>query len=59
MESKLARHAEQQLIESARKLSPAERPAAFVEHCRLVQELYRSAGQSRESSRVQGPRDVS
>jgi hypothetical protein len=27
MESKLARHAEQQLIEAARKLSPAERDA--------------------------------
>ena len=57
MESKLAQHAEQQLIEAARQLSHTQRLAAFVEHCRLVQELHRSANQVRESNRAYHSRE--
>jgi hypothetical protein len=42
MESKLAQFAEQQLIDAARRQSPTQRLAAFVEHSRLVQQLYRA-----------------
>jgi hypothetical protein len=57
MESKLAQIAERQLIDAARRQSPTQRLAAFVEHSRLVQQLYRegiklratgSAAKSRE-----------
>lgn len=57
MDSKLAHHAEQQLIEAARRLTPAQRLTAFVEHCRLVQELHRSASQVRESIGLQPDND--
>ncbi len=59
MESKLADHAEQQLIEAARRLSPAQRLTAFVEHCRLVQALHRSANQVRESGPAYSTRESS
>jgi hypothetical protein len=44
MESKLAKVAERALIEATQKLSPEERLNAFLEHCRLVTQLY-EAGQ--------------
>lgn len=44
MESKLAKEAERALVEATQRLSPEERLNAFLEHCRLVTELY-EAGQ--------------
>jgi hypothetical protein len=44
MESKLAKQAELALVEATQRLSPEERLNAFLEHCRLVTELY-EAGQ--------------
>jgi hypothetical protein len=44
MESKLANEAERALIEATQRLSPEERLNAFLEHCRLVTQLY-EAGQ--------------
>jgi hypothetical protein len=44
MESKLAKEAERALIEATQKLRPEERLNAFLEHCRLVTQLY-EAGQ--------------
>ena len=41
MRSQLAWQAEQRLIEAARRLSPTQRLAAYAEHCRLVNQLYR------------------
>jgi hypothetical protein len=35
MRSKLAEEAQKDLIKSAKKLTPAQRLAAFAEHCRL------------------------
>ena len=40
MESKLAKAAELSLIEATQRLRPEERVNAFLEHCRLVTELY-------------------
>ena len=44
MESKLAKQAEQALIEATQRLTPEERLNAFLTHCELVMELY-DAGQ--------------
>jgi hypothetical protein len=44
MESKIAKDAERSLIEATQRLSPEERLNAYLEHCRLVMELY-EAGQ--------------
>ena len=44
MESALAKHAEQQLIEAARRMTREQRLAAYIEHCQRVYELY-AAGQ--------------
>jgi hypothetical protein len=40
MESKLAKMAEQALVEATQRLSPEERVNAYLAHCRLVMELY-------------------
>jgi hypothetical protein len=40
MESKLAKMAEQALVEATQRLSPEERVNAHLAHCRLVMELY-------------------
>jgi hypothetical protein len=40
MESKLAKEAERALIEATQRMSPEERLNSFLEHCRLVTELY-------------------
>ena len=58
MESKLARIAEQTLLDVARKLSPAQRVAAFAEHSRCVQQLYRAGQQLRavvDTTKVREP----
>lgn len=39
MESKLAKQAEQQLIEAMRRLTPEQRLNAFLRHCELVTAL--------------------
>jgi hypothetical protein len=44
MDSKVAQEAERALIEATQKLSPEARLNAFLEHCRLVTQLY-EAGQ--------------
>jgi len=44
MQSKLAREAERSLIEATQRLPSEQRLNAFLEHCRLVTELY-EAGQ--------------
>jgi hypothetical protein len=44
MQSKLAKEAEQALIEATQRLTPEERLNAFLAHCELVMELY-EAGQ--------------
>jgi hypothetical protein len=44
MESKIATEAERSLIEATQRLSPEERLNAYLEHCRLMMELY-EAGQ--------------
>ena len=40
MESKVAKEAERSLIEATQRLSPEERLNAYLEHCRLMMELY-------------------
>jgi len=49
MESKLAKEAEKALVEATQKLCPEERLNAFLEHCRLVTQLY-EAGQKIRSA---------
>lgn len=40
MESQIAKEAERSLIEATQRLSPEERLNAYLEHCRLMMELY-------------------
>ncbi len=40
MESKIAKEAERALIEATQRLSPEERLNAYLQHCRLMMELY-------------------
>lgn len=40
--SKLADQLRKELLESARRMTPEERLAAYAEHSRLVMEIYRS-----------------
>lgn len=47
MESKLANHAEQMLLEAMQRLTPEERLNAFLTHCRLMMELYHAGRQMR------------
>jgi hypothetical protein len=42
MESKLAKRAEQQLIEAMRRLTPEERLNAHLQHCQLIIALSRA-----------------
>jgi len=44
MESKVAVSSDRSLVEGTQSLSPEQRVEAFLEHCRLVMELY-EAGQ--------------
>ncbi len=55
MESKLAKEAERALIEATQRLRPEERLNAFLEHCRLVTQLY-EAGQKIRPSGVPQPK---
>lgn len=50
MESKVAKEAERSLIEATQRLSPEERLNAYLEHCRLMMELY-EAGQRIHNTR--------
>jgi hypothetical protein len=51
MESQLAKEAEKSLVEATQKLCPEERLNAFLEHCRLVTQLY-EAGQKLRSPKA-------
>jgi hypothetical protein len=50
MESKIAKEAERSLIEATQRLSPEERLNAYLEHCRLVMELYEAGQRIRSQS---------
>jgi hypothetical protein len=50
MESKIAKEAERSLIEATQRLSPEERLNAYLEHCRLMMELYEAGQQIRSHS---------
>lgn len=52
MDSKVAKEAERALVEATQRLSPEERLNAFLEHCRLVAQLY-EAGQAVRSHTLQ------
>lgn len=45
MQFRLARETERALIEATQRLSPEQRLEAFLEHGRLVMELYEAGGQ--------------
>jgi len=47
MESKIAKAAERGLVEATQRLRPEERLNAFLEHCRLVMELYEAGAKIR------------
>jgi hypothetical protein len=55
MESKVAREAERALIEATQRLSPEERLNAFLEHCRLVVQLYEAGERMRSRPPLQKP----
>jgi hypothetical protein len=55
MESKVAKEAERALIEASQKLSPEERLNAFLEHCRLVTQLYEAGEKMRSRLPLQKP----
>jgi peroxiredoxin family protein len=40
MESKVAKEAEQALVEATQRMSPEQRVNAYLAHCRLVMQLY-------------------
>jgi hypothetical protein len=47
MDSNLAKEAERSLIEATQTLSPEERLNAFLEHCRLVTQLFEAGREMR------------
>lgn len=53
LESKLARQARESLLESERRLTPAERLEAFLEHNQLLG-AFHQAGRAAEQRRVHG-----
>jgi hypothetical protein len=55
MRSKVANEAERALIESTQRLTPEQRVEAYLEHCRLVMELY-EAGRALRAQRLVAPR---
>jgi hypothetical protein len=55
MESKVAKEAERALIEATQRLSPEERLNAFLEHCRLVTQLYETGQKMRSRPSSQKP----
>lgn len=50
MESRIAKEAERSLIEATQRLSPEQRLNAYLEHCRLVMELYEAEQRLRSQS---------
>ena len=52
MESLIAREAERALVEATQRLTPEGRVNAFLEHCRLVMQLF-EAGQKVRTSTAQ------
>jgi hypothetical protein len=55
MESKLAKEAERSLIEATQRLSPEERLNAYLEHCRLMMELYEAGQRIHSQSSPRAP----
>jgi hypothetical protein len=55
MESEVAKEAERALIEATQRLSPEERLNAFLEHCRLVTQLYEAGEKLRSHPLLQKP----
>jgi hypothetical protein len=53
MESKLAKEAEQALIEATQRLSPEDRLNAFLTHCELVMDLYETGQRMRAKPAAQ------
>jgi len=51
MESKLGQYAEEQLIEAAKRMTREQRLAAFIEHSRKVDQLFRSGKELRDSAK--------
>ena len=49
MKSKLAQYAEQQLIETAKRLTREQRLAAFIEHNRRVNAFFQAGKRLRDS----------
>lgn len=52
MESKIAKEAERALVEATQRLSPEERLNAFLEHCRLMMDLYEAGQKMRATERA-------
>lgn len=52
MESKLANEAERALVEATQRLTPEERLNAFLEHCRLVMDLYEAGEKMRAAEQA-------
>lgn len=59
MESKLAKYAQETLIEAARELTAEQRLAAFAEHSRLMTQLYLAGEQLRAIESPRGIREPS
>lgn len=55
MESKVAKEAERALVEATQRLSPEERLNAFLEHCRLVTQLYEAGREVRSRTSPRKP----
>jgi hypothetical protein len=55
MESKVAKEAERALIKATQSLSPEQRLNAFLEHCRLVMQLYEAGEKMRARPPLQKP----
>jgi len=51
MRSKLAEQARRELLEADQKLTPEERLEAYVEHARLVVELYDAGKRLRDAEK--------
>jgi hypothetical protein len=47
MESKLAAQSKRSLLEANQRLTPAQRVAAYVVHCRLMFDLYQAGQRAR------------
>ena len=54
MESRLAREADADLLETMRRMTPEQKLNAFLDHCQLVMELYQ-AGRAQREQLTQAP----